>query len=195
MHYTHKVKLNFCLPSALNLIHFLTPHSCTTTCLTTNTSQGIITSLHTRAHPLLRVGHPWATPLIPRANTTQRHLTPASTRHLSIPLPTSRTTTPPLQPLSPTLSLSQPPTPLPQLPLGPGSASRSRQRSLSPTLRRGDRLSRPTPRPLLVSTCLAPLPRLRQVRRAGTLHTPAHKLRRCTQRRGTRGAAQDLEGE
>lgn len=161
-------------------------------CLTTNTSQGIITSLHTRAQPLLRVGHLWATPLIPRANTTRRPPTPVSINHLSTPPPTSRTTTPPLQPPSLTLSPSQPPTPQPRLPPDPGSASKSRQHSQSPTLRQGDRLNRPTPHPLLVSMCHAPLPRLRQVRRVGTLHI---KLRRCTLRRVTRGAAQDLEEE
>lgn len=160
-------------------------------CLTTNTSQGIITSLHTRAQCLLRVGHPWATPLIPRANTTQCPPTPVSTSLLSTPPPT-RTTTPHLQPRSPTLSQSQPPTPQPQPPPGPGSASRSRQHSQLPTLRRGDRRNRPTPRPLPVSMCHAPLPRLRQVHRVGTLNI---KLRRCTLRRATRGAAQDLEQE
>lgn len=169
------------------MINFLTPHSCTTTCLTTNTSQGIITNLHTRV--LLRVGHPWATPLIPRANTTQRPPT-LSTSHLSTPPRTSRTTTPP--PRSPTLSPSQPPTPQPRLPPVPASASRSRQRSRSPTLRRGDRPNRRTLRRLLDSTCRAPLRRLRQVSRAGTLHI---KLRRCTLMRGTRGAAQGLEDE
>lgn len=180
-------------------MYTFSPHSCTTMCLTTSTSQGITTSLHTRAQPLLRVGHPGATHLIPRANTTQRPPTPASTSHLSTPPPTSRTTTPPLQPLSPTLSPtlspSRPPTQLPQLLLGPGSASRSRRHSLSPTLRQAGRLNRPTHHPLLASMCHAPLPRLRQVRRAGTLHIPAHKLRRCTLRRCTRGAAQDLEEE
>lgn len=176
------------------LFFFLTPHSCTTMCLTTNTSQGTITSLRTRAQPLLRAGHPWATPLIPRANTTQHPPTPTSTSLLSTPPPTSRTTTP-LRPPSPTLSPSRPPTPPPRLPPGPGSASRSRRRSPSPTLRQGGRLNRPTPRPLLASTCHAPHPRLRQVSRAGTLNIPAHKLRRCTLRWGTWGAAQDLEGE
>lgn len=186
----NKVDLNIC-QSVLNFVNFLFPLSCTTMCLTTNTSQGIITNLHTRAKPLLRVGHPWATPLIPRANTTLCPRTPVSTSHLSTPPPTSRTTTPPPT-LSPTLSPSRPLTPRPRLPPGPGSASRSRRHSPSPTLRPGDRQNRRTPRPLLASTCRAPLPSLRQIRRAGTLHI---KLRRCTLRWGTRGAAPDPEGE
>lgn len=189
------LKLNVCLRNCMcSFANFRTPRSCTTTCLITSTSQGITTNLRTRAHPLLRVGHPWATPLIPRANTTQRRPTPTSTSHLSTPPPTSRTTTP-RQLLSPTLSPSRPPTPLPQLPPGPGSASRSRRRSLSPTLRRGGRLSRRTHHPLHASTFHAPLPRVRQVNRAGTLHIPTHRLRRCTLRRCTKGAAQDLEEE
>lgn len=185
-----QVDLNIC-QSVLNLMNFLTLLSCTTMCLTTNTSQGIITNLHTRAQPLLRAGHPWATPLIPRINTTPCPLTPVSTSHLSTPPPTSRTTTPPPT-LSPTLSPSRPLTPRRRLPPGPGSASRSRRHSLSPTLRRGDRRSRRTPRPPLASTCRAPLPSLRRIRRAGTLRI---KLRRCTLRWGTRGAAPDPEGE
>jgi len=161
-------------------------------CLTTNTSQGITTSLHTRAQPLLRVGRLWAITLTPRASTTQHLRIPASTRPLSTP--TSRTTTP-LQALNPTLSPSQPLTPPPQLPPGPGSACRSRRLSLSPTLRPGGRQSRLTPRPLLASTRPDPHPRLRRVRRAGTLHIPAHKFRRCTLRGCTRPAAQGLEDE
>lgn len=167
-------------------------HSCTIMCLTTNTSQGITTSLHTRAQPLFRAGHPWATPLTLRVNTTQRPPTPVSTRHLSTPPPTSRTTTPLLQPLNLTLSQSQPLTPLPQLLQGPGSVSRSRQHSLSPTHKQGGRLNRPTHHPHLVSMCHAPHLRIRQVRRGGTLHIPFHKLRICTLRQGTRGTAQGL---
>lgn len=170
------------------------PHSSMTTCLTTNTSQRITTSLHTRALPLLRVAHPWATTLIPRANTTQHLPTPMSIRHLSTPPPTSRTTTP-LLPLNLTLSPSQPPTPQRPLLRGPGSASRSRQRSQSPTLRQGGKLNRHTLRLLLASTCHDPRPRLKLLPRAGTLHIPAHRFRRCTLRGGIRGAAQGLEEE
>lgn len=162
-------------------------------CLTTNTSQGIIISLHTRVQPLLRVDPLWATPLTPRANTTQHLLTPVSTRHLSTQPPTSRTTTPPLQPLNRTLSPSQPPTPLPQLLQGPGSVSRSKQHSLSPTHKQGGRLNRRTHHPLLASICHVPHLRIRQVLRVGTLHIPVHKLRRCTLRLGTRGVARGLE--
>lgn len=166
-----------------------------TTCLTTNTSQGTTISLHTRVQLLLRLGHPWATLLTPRANTTQCPPTLVSTRHLSTQPPTSRTSTPPLQPLNHTLSLSQPPTPLPQLLQGPGSVSRSKQHSLSPTHRRGGRLNRPTRRPPLASMCHSPHPSLRRLRRFGTLHMPVHKLRICTLRRGTRGVDQGLEDE
>lgn len=161
-------------------------------CLTTNTSQGITISLHTRVQLLLRVGHPWATLLTPKANTTQRPPTPVSTRHISTLRPTSRTSTPPLQPLNRTLSPSQPPIPLPQLLQGPGSVSRSKQHSLSPTHKQGGRLNRPIHHPLLASMCHVPHLRLRRLRRVGTLHTTVHKLRRCTLRRGTRGVAQGL---
>lgn len=175
---------------SLFLNNFLCLLSCTTTCLTTNTSQGIITSLHTRTRGLLRVGQRWATLLIPKASTTQGRPTPVN--HLSTPLPTSRTTTRPLpRPLSPTLSLSQPPTPPPPLPPGPGSASRSKLRSQSHTLRPEDRLSRPTPHLLPASTCRALLPNLRQICRVGTLRI---KLRRCTPRQVTRGCRDLWEG-
>lgn len=163
-----------------------------TTCLTTSTSQGITTSLHTRAQPRLRVDRPWATALTPRVSTTQPLRILASTRPPSTP--TNRTSTP-LPPLSPTRSPSQPPTPPPPLPLGPGSAYRSRRRSPSPTLRRGGRQSRPTPLLLLVSTCLGPRPRTRRVHRAGTLHTPTRRFRSCTPREATRATTLELEGE
>lgn len=164
------------------LNNFLCLLSCTTMCLTTNTSQGINTSLHTRTRRLLRVGHLWATLFIPKASITQYRPTPVN--QLSTPLPTSRTTTlPPPQPLNPTLSLSQPPTPPPPLPLGPGSASRSKLHSQSHTLRQEGRLSRPTPHLLLASMCHALLPNLRQICRAGILLI---KLRRCTPRQVTR---------
>ena len=169
--------------------------SYTTMCLTTNTSQGITTSLHTRVQPLLRVGHPWGTPLTPTANTTLHRPTPASTTHLSTPPPTSRTTTPPPPHLNPTPSPYQPPTPPPPPPPGPGSASRSRRRSPSPTRRRAGRLNRPTLRPRLASTCHAPNTRLRQVPRAGTRRTPGHKVKTCTLTPGTRGVARGLEEE
>lgn len=170
------------------LKNFLCPLSCTTMCLTTNTSQGISTSLHTRTRRLLRVGHLWATLFIPKASITQYRPTPVN--QLSTPLPTSRTTTlPPLQPLNPTLSPSLPPTPPPPLPLGPGSASRSKLLSQSHTLRQEGRLSRPTLHLLLASMCHALLPNLRQICRAGILLI---KLRRCTPRQVTR-AYRDLQ--
>lgn len=159
-----------------------------TMCLTTNTSQGITTSLYTRVQALLRVGHQWATPPTPRANTTQRPPTPVITRHLSTP--TNKTITPPLLPLNRTLSPFLPLTPLPQLPQGPGSVSRSRRRSLSPTLKQGGRLSRPTHHPLLGSMCH--VLHLRQVNRCGTLHTPVHRLRRCTLRWASKAVPQCL---
>lgn len=158
-------------------------------CLTINTSQGSSTSLRTRTQRLLRVGHRWSTLFIPKASTTLHRPTPVNQR--STPPPTSRTTThPPPQPRNPTLSLSLPPTPPPPLPPGPGSASRSRLRSQSRTLRQEGRLSRPTPRLLLASTCHALLTNLRQICRAGILLI---KLRRCTPRPGTR-ACRDLQG-
>lgn len=164
-----------------------------TMCLTTNTSQGITTRLQTRAQRLRKLVPLWATPLIPRANTTQHLPTPASTRQRSTPHPTSRITTPPLQPLNPTLSPSQLPTPQRQRRPGPGSVCRSRQHSPSPTHRRGGRPNRPTRHPLLASTCYAP--HLRRVRRAGTPHSLARRLKTCTPRWGTRGAVQGLEEE
>lgn len=169
---------------------FLLSHSSTTTCLTQSTSQGITTSLHIRAQPLLRVGHLWATMLTPRANTTQRLPIPVSTTLLSTP--TSRTTTA-LRALNHTLSPSQPLTPLPQLPLGPGSACRSRRHSPSPTLRPGGRLNRLTPHPLLASSRHDRHPSLRQAHRTGIHHILAHKFRRCTVRGHTRAAAQGLQ--
>lgn len=162
-------------------------------CLTTNTSQRITISLHTRVRLLLRVDHPWATLLTPRVNTTQCPPTPVSTRHLSTPPPTSRTSTPPRQPLNRTLSPCQPPIPLPQLLQGPGSVSRSKQHSLSPTHKQGGRLNRPIHHPLLASMCHVPHLSLRQLSKVGTLHTLVHKLRRCTPRWGTRRVAQGLE--
>lgn len=176
--------------SSSSLKNFLCLLSCTTMCLTTNTSQGIFTSLHTRTWRLLRVGHRWATLPIPKASTTQCHPTPVN--RLSTPLPTSRTTTLPLpRPLSPTLSPSRPPTPPPPLPLGPGSASRSKLHSQSHTLRLEDRLSRPTPHLLPASMCRAPPPNLRQICRVGTLRI---KLRRCMPRQVTRGCRDLREG-
>lgn len=179
------------IQECLTLIPSHLPPSCTTMCLTTNTSQGITTSLRTRAPPLLRVGPPWATPptTTTRGSTIPCRLTPASPSHPSTPLPTSRTTTPP-PPRSPTPSPSPPPTPLPRPPPGPGSASRSRRRSPSPTLRRAGRPSRPTPLRPLASTC----PALLTPKRACRVGTLRIKLQRCTRRQeGLKGAARVLE--
>ena len=151
-------------------------------CLTTNTSRGINTSLHTRTRHLFRVGHLWAILFTPKTSITNYRPTPVN--QLSTPLPTSRTTTFPLpQSLNPTLSLSLPPTPPPPLPLGPGLASRSKLRSQSHTLRQDGRPSRPTLHLLLASMCPALLPNLSQICRAGILLI---KLRRCPSRQVTR---------
>lgn len=168
--------------------------SCTIMCLTPRTSQGTTTSPLTRLQLLLRVALPWATLLTLRASTTLHllHPTPVNINHLSTLPPTSRTTTP--QHPSPTPSLSQPLTPLPRLQPAPGSVSRSKQHSPSPTPRPGGRLNRPTPLLPLVSTCHGPNLRLRHsVLRVGTLNTLVHKVKICTLRLGSRGAAQGLE--
>lgn len=150
-------------------------------CLITNPSQGSDINLFLSRVHCPRAGPPQGTLPITRPSTIRPPSIPTSLQSLA----PSRTT-PTHHPSNLIPSPSRPPIPQPPPPQAPGSASRSKRPSLSPTPKQGGRLSRrtrpllPANRPLSQRSRTAPSTTLKPLQgsKLGTLLLPLSKSTR-----------------